>query len=220
MSEPRKLEFYYIRHADTSGASFADRDRCDVDITPLGEQQAALLGERFAGRTFDAVLCSPLVRCVRTAAAVCNRLAERPVIEVVPELIEKGSTENYPGCPLFYLTRYYDALKKCPDHIFGTAPACFPNVTDEDADARAAALVQYLKKRFAYGQRVLLVSHGSFANHFLPAAVEMGAGNYILSINNTSVSKVKYTDDGKQRISFCNDFSHLRPLMPDYEFTV
>jgi len=38
----------------------------DVDLSPLGEQQAAELGKRYAGKLPDAVFCSDLMRSWRT----------------------------------------------------------------------------------------------------------------------------------------------------------
>lgn len=211
-----KFEIFYIRHADTSGAAQEGESKCDIGLSALGEEQIKLLAKRFAGARFDAVLSSPLVRAVRTAAAVAEKLEYPKTIEIVPELIENGSSKDYCGADMDFLGKYYSGLALCKDKICND----FKDETDEDNDKRAGEIIAYLKKRFGFGKRILVFAHGSFGNHFIPAAVEMGKGNYILSINNTSVTKIKYTADGKQRISFQNDFSHLRPLMPDYEFTV
>lgn len=210
-----KFEIFYVRHGETSNGLFEERDTCDVNLTEIGVKQAELLGERLKGRHFDAVFSSPLVRAVRTAAAVCNQLDNHPEIEILPQIIENGSSYGYFGESIEYLNRYYDRIKLNND-----LPLMYDNLTDNDNDKRAKAVIDYFRSRFTYGQRIIVFAHGSFGNHFLPQAVEMGEGNYILSLNNTSVSKVKYTSDGKQRISFCNDFSHLRPLMPNYEFDV
>ena len=210
-----KFEIFYVRHGETSNTLFEDRDTCDVNLTEIGEKQAVLLGKRFAGKHFDAVFSSPLVRAVRTAAAVCNQLDNHPEIELLPQIIENGSSYGYFGETKEYLGKYYGNLK-----INTELPLMYNNLNDSDNDKRARTVIEYFKKRFTYGQRIIVFAHGSFGNHFLPQAVEMGAGNYIFSLNHTSVSKIKYTTDGKQRISFCNDFSHLRPMMPDYEFTV
>ena len=210
----KKLEFYYIRHADTCGAGCGDRCPCDIDLSPLGEKQIELLAARFEGQRFDYVLSSPLVRCVKTAAAVCKRLEGTPKIEIVPHLIENGTVPGYTGADIDYLRRYYDNIALCEDSLepFGS------NMTDEENDERAFNTAKYLKIRFALGDRVLIFCHGSFGNHLIPAMVEMGKGNYILSLSNTGVTKMKFTPDGRQRISFLNDISHLRPLMPEYEF--
>lgn len=210
-----KLEIFYVRHGDTDLKKLDGRDTCDVDLSELGEKEILLLGERFAGRHFDAVFSSPLVRAFKTAAAVCCRLDNHPQIEVLPQIIENGSSYGYFGESEEYLSRYYDNFKYNRD-----LPLMYDNLEDEDNDARARAVIEYLKTRFTYGQKVILFAHGSFGNHFLSQAVEISDINFIISLNHTSVSKLKYTPDGKKRLSFSNDFSHLRPIMPDYEFEV
>lgn len=216
---PDRFEIYYIRHGNTSGAPCGDRDRCDVDLSPVGEEEARLLGERFKGKKFDAVLSSPLVRAVKTAAAVTKKLDGDIPIEILPELIENGSTFGYRGCDVEYLKRYYPDIFVTNGAVFGENEP-ITNRNDAENDARAARLIEYLRSRFTYGQRILVFAHGSFGNHFIPAAVGIQPGDFILSINTTSVSKIKYTDDGDRRLSFLNDMSHLRPLMPEYETEV
>lgn len=218
--EDKRFEIFYIRHAATQGGTFADRSECDIDLSPLGEKQILLLGERYAGLSFDAVFSSPLVRCIKTAAAVAEKLDGRAEIEVMPELVENGTVPGYPGADMDYLSRYYDKLRLCKDRVYGDENGLAPNNTDELNDARSKLLVDYFKSRFTYGQKILVVAHGSLGNHFIPAAVGMPPGDYILSIDNTSVSKIKYTPDGKQRISFLNSTEHLRGIMPDFDFTV
>ncbi len=212
-----KFEIFYIRHADTDPPRLESASTCDVCLSETGYKQIALLGERFAGKQFDAIFSSPLVRAVRTAAAVAERLDNPPPIEIMPELIENGSCRGYVGNSIEFLRGIYPDMKMCPDKLITEA---YDDEDDDVNDWRAGIITDYFKKRFGYGKKIAVFAHGSFGNHFIPAAVEMGKGNYILSINHTSVTKIKYTPDGKQRISFQNDFSHLRSLMPDYEFTV
>ena len=214
MSTPDKFELFYIRHADTSGGSVTGKCKCDIDISALGEEQLVLLAERFRNKEFDAVLCSPLIRCVKTAAAICNSLNNKPYIEIMPELIENGTMPEYTGPDIEYLSRYYGKIKICDDTLINI----IKNKTDRQNDLRAKRVIAYVRKRFNYGQKILVVCHGSFGNHFIPAAAKMKKGKYILSISNTSVSKIKYSNDGKIRLSFLNDISHLRPLMQNYEF--
>ena len=212
--EEKKLEFYYIRHADTAGSKKAGIYDCDIDLSPLGLKQADLLAKRFEGKSFDCILSSPLIRCVKTAAAVAKGLEGKKTIEIVPELIENGTVPGYERVNLDLLKEIYPDITLCEDRIFDIKS----NKTDFENDERAFALARYLKLRFTFGQRVLIFCHGSFGNHLLPKMVEMGEGNYILSLSNTGVSKVKYTPDGKQRLSFVNDISHLRPVFENFEF--
>ena len=218
-----KLELFYVRHADVVGGDCEERNPSDRDLSELGERQLPCIAERFAGRSFDAVISSPMVRCVRTAAAIANRLETPPVIELMPELIEKGTPTGYIGQSTEYLTRYYPKLTRCPDLIYGGPQQIFLKDDKQDALNRANAVVAYLRNRFGYGKRVLLVSHACFGISFLQAAVgitDEAYAQYRTTMANTSVSKVKFTDDGVIRISFQNDTSHLRGLDPDIDFNI
>ena len=217
----KKLEIFYIRHADADKGVTDGRDICDRDITELGELQLKYLAKRFEGAEFDAVLSSPLVRTVKTAAAVAGSLKDKPHIEIVPELIERGATAGYSGCSLDYLRQYYPKLKLCEDNIYGGEGGDFPNETKEDVLLRAKAVVDYLQRRFDYGQKIVIVSHGVFGINFYQAA--MGIKNeydFRMTTFNTAVTKIKFTPDGVRRISFHNDVSHLLPIMPDFQYEV
>ncbi len=216
-----KLEIFYIRHADADKGLCGDRDICDRDITELGELQLKYLAKRFEGARFDAVLSSPLVRTVKTAAAVANALEDKPVIEIVPELIERGATPGYNGCSLDYLSRYYPKLKMCEDNIFGGEGCDFANETKEDTLERAKAVIEYIRNRFDYGQKIVLVSHGVFGINFYQAAMGIeNEYNFRMTTHNTAVTKIKFTPDGVRRISFHNDASHLLPIMPDFQYDI
>ena len=219
-TQPEKLEIFYVRHADTVGGSVQGRHQCDIDITPLGEKQIALLSDRFAGRSFDAVLCSPTIRCIKTASGLIARNAVHPKIEIVPELIEIGTHDGFVP-DLNEIRSIAPGAFFCPDTIYRNRLRDYGSLLYEENVERANALITYFRSRFSFGQKIAVVSHGHFARFFLSAAVgfEMSE-DYIFSMNNTGVSKIKYTSDGMKRLSFHNDFSHLREIMPDYEFTV
>ncbi len=213
-----KLEIFYIRHADADSGSPEDRDKCDRDITELGELQLKYLAKRFEGAKFDAVLSSPLVRTVKTAAAVANALEDKPVIEIIPDLIERGATPGYSGCSIDYLKKYYPKLKMCEDKIYGGE---FRNETKEDTLRRAKAVTEYLINRFGYNKKIILVSHGVFGINFYQAAMGIeNEYNFRMTTFNTAVTKLKFTSDGVRRISFHNDASHLLPIMPDFQYDI
>lgn len=62
-----RQELWLIRHGETEW-SVAKRHtgRTDIALTPMGERQAAALGQHLAGRRFAWVLCSPLRRARET----------------------------------------------------------------------------------------------------------------------------------------------------------
>lgn len=210
-----KLELFYVRHGETDNSLIEDRDTCDVNLTAKGEKQAELLGESLKGKKFDAVFSSPLVRAVRTAAAVCKNLENHPEIELLPQIIENGSSYGYFGETTDYLSKYYDRFK-----VNNDLPLFYDNLSDEDNDKRAKAVIEYFRKRFTYGQKIIVFAHGSFGTHFITQAVDMSSENIIFSLNHTSVSKIKYTPDGKQRISYTNNVDHLKPIFENYLFDI
>lgn len=62
-------EIVLVRHGQTEwSAAGRHTSFTDLDLTPLGEQQAAAVGGALAARAFAAVLSSPLRRAVHTAA--------------------------------------------------------------------------------------------------------------------------------------------------------
>ena len=103
------LDFYLVRHGQSYGQFLVDGvelDRlpalyrppgCETGLmeddwclTPLGQQQAALLGESLAQTPFDLIFCSPLERARATAQAVFERQARPVPVTVMRELMEIG----------------------------------------------------------------------------------------------------------------------------------
>lgn len=220
MAEKKHLEIYYIRHADRSGTGSGDRPEFDNDLSELGHAQGRALSERFAGMHFDAVLSSPMVRCVETCSYALAKCPDRPPVEICPALIEKGTPAGYLGQSLSYLSRYCEGVISCPDIVYGGPEQYFASETKADCMARAAALNDYLRRRFTFGQRILLCSHGTLGNSILQTAVSLRReeiADFIFTLYYTSVSKYKFSEDGRERISFVNDISHLRGLMGNIE---
>jgi len=213
------LEIYYIRHADADKGLTEDRDICDRDVTPLGEKQLELLTERFKGAKIDAILASPLVRTVKTAAAVANGIGGNMPIEIVPEIIEKSSTPGYRGLPLSELKKYYGNLTLCKDKICDLPVAGGETESKEECLARGRAVAEYIRNRFDIGQKIVVVSHGIFAMNFHQGAMGIvDEYGFRMSTFNTAVTKLSFSSDGVKRIVFHNDVTHLIPLSPEFKY--
>lgn len=140
-------EIVLIRHGQTEwSATGRHTSYTDIELTPVGEQQARDLGGRLAGRTFAAVLSSPRQRATRTA-----QLAGLAVTHTTDDLVEwnygryEGVTtaqirERVPGWDLW--------TDGCPD---GESPDQVGVRLDRVLD-RAAEL--------SAGGDVALIAHG------------------------------------------------------------
>lgn len=213
------LEIYYIRHADADTGLTDGRDICDRDVTLLGEKQLELLTKRFEGAKVDAIIASPLVRTVKTAAAVAKGVGGNIQIEIVPEIIEKGSTPGYTGLSLEELKKYYENLTMCKDKICELPRVGGETETKEECLDRARAVAEYLQNRFQFGQKIVVVSHGIFAMNFYQAAMGIKEEyHFRMSTFNTAVTKLSFSSDGVKRIVFHNDVSHLIPLSTEFQY--
>lgn len=106
------LDFYLVRHGQSYGQFLVDGvelDRLpasrrppdcetglmedDWRLTPLGRQQAAMLGESLAKTPFDMIFHSPLERARATVQAVLERQAGPVPVHVMRDLMEIGDYE-------------------------------------------------------------------------------------------------------------------------------
>lgn len=210
------MHLYIVRHGESMGNTGADKT-LDPLLSPVGERQAALLGESLSGIKFDAIFASTLVRSIQTAAAVALRQPGGPAdIEVLAQLVECGTTPGWKG-------RDRDELLKIYPHLILTEESFPPDpVPWEDESesfehiARGYRVISLLKRRFdPYSDcKILVVAHGGFNQKLLAGA--MGWGNsagVIYSQRNTCVNLIEYfrEKDGSPRVRLCytNDVTHL-----------
>ena len=91
------LDLYLTRHGQSYGQTAQRPPDCETGrmeddwrLTPMGQRQAQLLGERLAAIPFDAIYCSPLERARATAQAVQERQPRRVAIQTVHDMLEIG----------------------------------------------------------------------------------------------------------------------------------
>src|SRR5215213_6896136 len=89
--------FYYLRHGETeANAAGTIAGSLDVELTPLGREQARLAARALAGAPITAIYASPLRRARETAQPIAEAL-QLPVT-ILDEIAERnwGDLEGMP----------------------------------------------------------------------------------------------------------------------------
>lgn len=201
------MKLYIIRHGETFGNLNGD-GFSETDLTPKGERQIALLGERFKSENIDKFYVSPLIRAVKTANAVREYHKNSPII-IDSLLLEKGTDPHYIGLP-------DDEIKKlCPDaEINHRAPLGEEN--EVKAYIRAKKIIEKIKAENDFESTVVIIAHGTFNSYLVLAALDfLLKENFNFSHVNTGVSLVQTIKENgviKTKLKFLNDYSHLDEL--------
>ena len=201
------MKLYIIRHGETFGNLNGD-GFSETDLTPKGERQIALLGERFKDENIDKFYVSPLVRAVKTANAVREYHKNTPII-IDSLLLEKGTAPDYIGLA-------DEEIKKlCPDaEINHRTP--LGEEDDEKAYTRAKGIIEKIKAENDFESTVVVIAHGTFNSYLVLAALDFPLKeNFNFSHVNTGVSLVQYLKENgviKTKLKFLNDYSQLDEL--------
>ena len=194
--KPKSLELIIIRHAETQYDNAGDRDGCDGDLTERGEEQCAELGEKLKDVEIDAYIASSLLRAFKTGVGVCRAKPEKPLLQIMPELIECGVPAGYYGCSEMYLKKYYSNTGMC-ENLFGTAEYEFGTKYDCDNELRAQKIIEYIKKTYTYGDRVVLFTHNGFCQHLIRAALNIEKQTFDIELKNTSMTTIGFFRSGQ-----------------------
>jgi broad specificity phosphatase PhoE len=195
---------YIIRHGETYGNLNGD-GFTETDLTPNGENQVFLLGERFKNEKIDKIYTSPLIRAVKTTKEIKNHHKDVPVI-IDCALLEKGTDPEYIGLDDSVL------LGQIPDAlILPRKPLGEEN--EITAYNRAKKIIEKIKSENDFDATVVVVAHGTFNSFLVLAALDFPLKeNFNFSHLNTGVTLVNYLkEDGviKTKLKFLNDTSHL-----------
>lgn len=160
------MELFIVRHGQSIGNLIVE-DMPDGELTELGRQQGAKVGECLKDANIGYIIASPLVRAIETAQPLAQAL-QLP-IEVWKETYEVRNKGAYTGpstkqlCELYPETRFNEDME--PDGWYCSG--------DEDAEAghlRATRIYDQLCSRFE-GKRVAVFAHGGFNRHLLLVAL-------------------------------------------------
>ncbi len=198
------MKLYIVRHGETFGNLNGD-GFSETDLTPNGERQIALLGERFKDESIDKFYVSPLVRAVKTANAVREHHKSTPII-IDSALLEKGTSPDYIGLS------DEDIKKLCADAVINKRSP-LGEEDDQKAYERAKKIIEKIKAENDFDSTVVIVAHGTFNSFLVLAALDFPLKeNFNFSHVNTGVSLVQYLKENsviKTKLKYLNDFSHL-----------
>ncbi len=196
---------YIVRHGETYGNLNGD-GFTETDLTPNGENQAMLLGERFKNESIDKIYTSPLVRAIKTTNAVHKHHTNTPIV-IDSLLFEKGTAPDYKGLPKSELLSLCPCARINPISPLGEEN----NIT---AYERAKNIIKIIKEENPFDSTVMIIAHGTFNSFLVLAALDFPLKeNFNFSHVNTGVTLIQYlkehNDTVRTKLKFLNDFSHL-----------
>ncbi len=197
MGNKGMLKIMFIRHAETDYNDWAGRDPSDGELTQKGENQCVELGEKLKDVKIDGYISSSLLRAFKTATGVCKEKDDKPLLEICPELIECGCTPGYYGCSKETLSQYYENTKMCPN-LFGGKKYNFGCESIEDNNLRAQKVIDYIQKKYSFGETVAVFSHHGMLEYLIPTALGIKTRDFFFSLDNISVTEVGICEDGNK----------------------
>lgn len=158
-----------------------------VQLDERGRLQAHALGERLAGVPFDALVSSPLERCLETATAVAG---DRPV--QVDERLGECRYGDWTGRPLKELAK--DPLWKIVQQH--PSAAVFPGGEAlRDTQHRAVAAVRDWNARLGPHATWLACSHGDVIKAVVADALGLHLDHFQrIQVDPCSVTVLRYTE--------------------------
>lgn len=200
------MYIYIIRHGETYGNITGD-DYSETDLTPLGEEQASLLGKRFKNTEITKIYVSPYIRALKTAREIIKYHKNISVC-VTSEIFEQGTAPDYTGIG-------EENIKKILPNasIFSLAP--LGNETEKITFKRSLNFINRIKKENDNNSSIVIVAHGSINSYLVHAALDIPVKpHFNFSHVNTGVTLIEYLYDenGKNtwtKLRYLNDTSHL-----------
>ncbi len=167
----------------------------DCSLTHTGIKQAKILGERMADTQVDCLLCSPFHRTIATAAYAISKMEKKPVIEILPDLMEIKSSYDDVHVPDDVLREMYPWTEY--EHL----PPVYEKLdgSKEAAYERAEAVRDYILERFTKHDKVMIVSHRNFLKvlcYVLSGFPKERFGEIHLEIDNASTSIIEFVSEG------------------------
>ncbi len=196
------MELLWVRHAEPERIAPGTGVRADPALTARGTDQAQRLAAWLAFEPIDALVCSPLLRAIDTAAPIAASCGVE--VEVVDGLIEYDSNSDH-YIPMEELRLNKDerwqAMVEGRWDAFG---ADLPEVFQARIDETVTDLIA----RFA-GKRVVAVCHGGVINVALGSVLGVAPPLWF-EPGYTSLSRMIASRSGIRSVASLNELAHLQ----------
>ena len=203
-------ELLLVRHGEQQlGANMPVGDVVDAPLSPLGREQARVVGERLATAAIDAVYCSPLSRAHVTGHEIARHHGLEPVVheglseidlfQNIPQ--DRGVIDHYGAERFVELMREQSRTRL--DSVWPDSedvPAFRRRISGAIAEIAAANR----------GRRVVVACHSGVINHYL-SDVLASTYQQVFPLHHTSITTVRV--DGDRRVVLTvNDFAHVHAV--------
>ncbi len=181
------------RHGLTAATGTALAGRTPgIPLDDRGRAQAAALGERLAEVRLDAIVSSPLERCVQTAAVIAAAQPAGAVVQTDERLIEVGYGD-WTGQSLRKLSRepLWRVVQAHPSAVTFPGP---DGETLPDIQRRAVAAIRDWNSRLGQQAVYLVCSHADVIKAILADSLGLHLDLYQrIQVDPCSLSVIRYT---------------------------
>src|SRR5262245_52739812 len=195
------LQIWLVRHGETEwSASGQHTGRTDIPLTPMGERQAAALGQFLAKRPFALVLSSPLGRARETC-----RLAGYGEAAAITDDLREWDYGDYEG------RKTADIQKEVPNWSIWAGPV--PG--GETIDQVAQRTRRVIDRAVAARGDVALFAHGHVLRVLAACWLELSPdGGRLLALGTASLSVLGYERQTRVITTWNQDWHLVRAENP------
>lgn len=202
------MNLYLIRHGESDIPE--DAVQSDYPLSPLGVEQARLLGERFRGMTIDRLITTPYKRTSETAAAIAATTSVQATEEPGLGAIDAGEMSRTPFSQR--TERWPEYFAKAPSPLMDYAYFGGESAAAFSERATSAFVEKIWNRHLQEKVTVVVVCHAETINVLLHHLFGMPwEGWMMFRIDHTSVSMLD-VPLGRPRVQFVNDTTHLGDL--------
>jgi probable phosphoglycerate mutase len=198
---------YCVRHGESvHNAEGRIQGQSDVPLSDFGRQQGEAIATALAALPVDAIYASPLLRALETAQIVARRLD-------LPVRIDPRLKEIHVG---IFQNRLRGEVAELYPEAFARWTAGEPDFVIPGGESRRAlqerGCAAFREIVAAGHQHAAVISHGRLLTVALAAFVPVPAGPRAPSLENASITIVRYDGHGRWELAAYNQVDHLRTV--------